>query len=338
MTDAVIVWAPTLNELVDTLAPDPMNPSRSDDHDRLALMLPSSVSMAVATNVTDWPLVTLAPPGGEVMLTVGGWLRRVETNVVELEEADPGGWLRDVPYELETHAQAGEGTQVDQPWRVVPDPIGRVVGVFFNGQVRSNENHLVEECRSASGRLDFHVERAVLGGAEPEQLPCRPVIELERRGARRQRDVLIELTPVDELVRTARRRVVAVEIVQHGPHSVRGLAREVVEDVGKRDESRRRVLDARGTHADREIGIRRWNELVYRPARQISGFEAAVDDRIERIRHDDRQVVCRDAVVILRALAQLIRAIDQQADIVVAWQGGARDIDRSVTATGPPGQ
>ena len=107
--------------------------------------------------------------------------------------------------------------------RVVPDAAGRVVGVFFNGQVRRDENRLVEQCRSASGRLDFHAEGAVLGGAEPEQLPCRPVIELERRGARRQRDVLIQLTAVDELVRAARRRVVAVEIVQRGPHSVGGL-------------------------------------------------------------------------------------------------------------------
>ena len=73
---------------------------------------------------------------------------------------------------------------------------------------------LVEEWRSAAGWLEFHVKGPILGGAEAEQLPGRTVIELERRGALRQRDVLIELTPVDE---TAGRRVVAVEIVQRGP-------------------------------------------------------------------------------------------------------------------------
>ena len=55
VTDAVIVCVPTLNVLVEKLAPDPIGPSRSDDQERRALMFPSSASMAVPVKAIGVP-------------------------------------------------------------------------------------------------------------------------------------------------------------------------------------------------------------------------------------------------------------------------------------------
>lgn len=55
-------------------APDPIVPSRLDDQDRLELIVPSCVSIAVPENVTEVPLVELAPFAGEVIVTTGGEL------------------------------------------------------------------------------------------------------------------------------------------------------------------------------------------------------------------------------------------------------------------------
>jgi hypothetical protein len=53
-------------------APDPIGPLRLDDQDRKELSEPSCVSIAVPENVTELPLVELAPFAGEVIVTTGG--------------------------------------------------------------------------------------------------------------------------------------------------------------------------------------------------------------------------------------------------------------------------
>ena len=52
VTDAVIVCEPTVSALVETVPPDPIAPSRFELHEMLPVTLPSSVSVAVAMNVT----------------------------------------------------------------------------------------------------------------------------------------------------------------------------------------------------------------------------------------------------------------------------------------------
>ena len=47
VTEAAIVWLPTVSALVENDAPDPMAPSRFDVHERLAERFPSCVSLAV---------------------------------------------------------------------------------------------------------------------------------------------------------------------------------------------------------------------------------------------------------------------------------------------------
>ena len=71
VTDAVIVCVPTLSVDVEKPAPEPMLPSRSDDHDRLTLISPSSVSFAVPVKFTVSPAVNVEPLAGAVIDTVG---------------------------------------------------------------------------------------------------------------------------------------------------------------------------------------------------------------------------------------------------------------------------
>src|SRR5688572_12056374 len=72
--DAVTTWLPALRPLVEKLAPDPITPSRSDDHDRPELMLPSCASVALPLNVIELPRTNVAPAAGASIVTVGAVL------------------------------------------------------------------------------------------------------------------------------------------------------------------------------------------------------------------------------------------------------------------------
>src|SRR5688500_10240627 len=51
-TDAVMVCEPAVSAPVENVPPEPIAPSRLDTQERLAVRLPSSVSVAVPVNVT----------------------------------------------------------------------------------------------------------------------------------------------------------------------------------------------------------------------------------------------------------------------------------------------
>ena len=72
--EAVMVWVPTLSELVEIEAAVPRLPSRSEDQLMEELMLPSSASSAVPLKVTVVPSGKVEPLAGAEMLKVGAWL------------------------------------------------------------------------------------------------------------------------------------------------------------------------------------------------------------------------------------------------------------------------
>ena len=74
VTDAVMVWVPTERVAIEKETPVPIAPSRSEDHDRLAAISPSSVSMALPVNVIKLPAVNEAPSTGAVIATTGAVL------------------------------------------------------------------------------------------------------------------------------------------------------------------------------------------------------------------------------------------------------------------------
>src|SRR6185436_18117608 len=71
VTAAVIVWLPAERVRGPTVAPDPSAPSRLEVQERLALRLPSSMSLAVPVKVTGSPTNTTFPFAGAVMRTLG---------------------------------------------------------------------------------------------------------------------------------------------------------------------------------------------------------------------------------------------------------------------------
>src|SRR5688572_17168151 len=71
VTDAVMVCEPTVSALVEKVPPEPIAPSRLDTHERLAVRLPSSVSVAVPVKATGCPTVLLEPLPGAVIVTTG---------------------------------------------------------------------------------------------------------------------------------------------------------------------------------------------------------------------------------------------------------------------------
>lgn len=73
-TLAVMVWFPTLSDEVEKEAPVPIWPSRFEVHTSDALMLPSSLSLAVPEKLTVSPWVTVEPLDGEPMVAVGAVL------------------------------------------------------------------------------------------------------------------------------------------------------------------------------------------------------------------------------------------------------------------------
>ena len=87
VTEAVMVWVPTVRAVVENEPPVPMLPSMSEFQDRLAVMLPSSVSLAAPTKVMFIPTTNVEASVGAVMDTVGAVLAAFTVTVMASDAA-----------------------------------------------------------------------------------------------------------------------------------------------------------------------------------------------------------------------------------------------------------
>ncbi len=89
LTDAVTVWLPSVSEAAVTEAPVPKAPSRDEVQVSWALRSPPPASLAVPVKVTLVPDVTVVPPEGAVIVTVGAPAAALTVTVIDAEPDAP---------------------------------------------------------------------------------------------------------------------------------------------------------------------------------------------------------------------------------------------------------